>query len=187
MPSSTVPAMPNMSVPGSSPGPPSGQHVTCWFQQVSYLMYDNPLSGRIANSIVQLMVISGNYRWLLGLRPRPHQGGCSSPLDPRLLPGSMLRIDMAWPPGKYRFQRPLLKSRLSGSKGCCGTGFRTLRQSSTGDESDTRPHGAVWCAANFRQERRAQLCQQRRAWVRQGQGRGAGPSPRKLAVGSGDD
>ena len=88
-------------------------------------MYDNPLSGRIANSIVQLMVISGNYRWLLGLRPRPHQGGCSSPLDPRLLPGSMLRIDMAWPPGKYRFQRPLLKSS-SGSKGCCGTGFRTL-------------------------------------------------------------
>ena len=71
------------------------------------------------------MVISGNYRWLLGLRPRPHQGGCSSPLDPRLLPGSMLRIDMAWPPGKYRFQRPLLKSS-SGSKGCCGTGFRTL-------------------------------------------------------------
>ena len=96
-------------------------------------MYDNPLSGRIANSIVQLMVISGNYRWLLGLRPRPHQGGCSSPLDPRLLPGSMLRIDMAWPPGKYRFQRPLLKSS-SGSKGCCGTGFRTLlsgAQSST--------------------------------------------------------
>ena len=88
-------------------------------------MYDNPLSGRIANSIVQLMVISGNYRWLLGLRPRPHQGGCSSPLDPRLLPGSMLRIDMAWPPGKYRFQRPLSKSS-SGSKGCCGTGFRTL-------------------------------------------------------------
>ena len=88
-------------------------------------MYDNLLSGRIANSIVQLMVISGNYRWLLGLRPRPHQGGCSSPLDPRLLPGSMLRIDMAWPPGKYRFQRPLLKSS-SGSKGCCGTGFRTL-------------------------------------------------------------
>ena len=85
-------------------------------------MYDNPLSGRIANSIVQLMVISGNYRWLLGLRPRTHQGGCSSPLDPRLLPGSMLRIDMAWPPGKYRFQRPLLKSS-SGSKGCCGTGF----------------------------------------------------------------
>ena len=71
------------------------------------------------------MVISGNYRWLLGLRPRPHQGGCSSPLDPRLLPGSMLRIDMAWPPGKYWFQRPLLKSS-SGSKGCCGTGFRTL-------------------------------------------------------------
>ena len=71
------------------------------------------------------MVISGNYRWLLGLRPRPHQGGCSSPLDPRLLPGSMLRIDMAWPPGKHRFQRPLLKSS-SGSKGCCGTGFRTL-------------------------------------------------------------
>ena len=89
-------------------------------------MYDNPLSGRIANSIVQLMVISGNYRWLLGLRPRPHQGGCSSPLDPRLLPGSMLRIDMAWPHGKYRFQRPLLKSS-SGSKGCCGTGFRTLQ------------------------------------------------------------
>ena len=88
-------------------------------------MYDNPLSGRIANSIVQLMVINGNSRWLLGLRPRPHQGGCSSPLDPRLLPGSMLRIDMAWPPGKYRFQRPLLKSS-SGSKGCCGTGFRTL-------------------------------------------------------------
>ena len=88
-------------------------------------MYDNPLSGRIANSIVQLMVISGNYRWLLGLRPRPHQRGCSSPRDPRLLPGSMLRIDMAWPPGKYRFQRPLLKSS-SGSKGCCGTGFRTL-------------------------------------------------------------
>ena len=88
-------------------------------------MYDNPLSGRIANSIVQLMVISGNYRWLRGLRPRPHQGGCSSPMDPRLLPGSMLRIDMAWPPGKYRFQRPLLKSS-SGSKGCCGTGFRTL-------------------------------------------------------------
>ena len=88
-------------------------------------MYDNPLSGRIANSIVQLMVISGNYRWLLGLRPRPHQGGCSSPLDPRLLPGSMRSIDMAWPPGKYRFQRPLLKSS-SGSKGCCGTGFRTL-------------------------------------------------------------
>ena len=88
-------------------------------------MYDNPLSGRIANSIVQLMVISGNYRWLLGLRLRPHQGGCSSTLDPRLLPGSMLRIDMAWPPGKYRFQRPLLKSS-SGSKGCCGTGFRTL-------------------------------------------------------------
>ena len=71
------------------------------------------------------MVISGIYRWLLGLRTRPHQGGCSSPLDPRLLPGSMLRIDMAWPPGKYRFQRPLLKSS-SGSKGCCGTGFRTL-------------------------------------------------------------
>ena len=88
-------------------------------------MYDNPLSGRIANSIVQLMVISGNYRWLLGLRPKPHQGGCSSPQDPRLLPGSMLRIDMAWPPGKYRFQRPLLRSS-SGSKGCCGTGFRTL-------------------------------------------------------------
>ena len=88
-------------------------------------MYDNPLSGRIANTIVQLMVISGNYRWLLGLRPRPHQGGCSSPPEPRLLPGSMLRIDMAWPPGKYRFQRPLLKSS-SGSKGCCGTGFRTL-------------------------------------------------------------
>ena len=88
-------------------------------------MYDNPLSGRIANSIVQLMVISGNYRWLLGLRPRPHQGGCSSPLDPRLLHGSMLRIDMAWPPGRYRFQSPLLRSS-SGSKGCCGTGFRTL-------------------------------------------------------------
>ena len=34
--SSAVPAMPNMSVPGSSTGPPSGQHVTCWFQQVYY-------------------------------------------------------------------------------------------------------------------------------------------------------
>ena len=32
-------------------------------------MYDNPLSGRIANSIVQLMVISGSYRWLLAPDP----------------------------------------------------------------------------------------------------------------------
>ena len=108
-------------------------------------MYDNPLSGRIANSIVQLMVISGNYRWLLGLRPKPHQGGCSSPLDPRLLPGSMLRIDMAWPHGKYRFQRPLLKSS-SGSKGCCGTGFRTLYRARPPQSADAWEQVAAFVA-----------------------------------------
>ena len=64
-----------------------------------------------------------------GASPQTHQGGCSSPLDPHLLFGSMLRIDMVWATKNTAsnswFQSPP-SSLFLVPEGGCGTGFRTL-------------------------------------------------------------
>ena len=92
------------------------------------------MSGNIAISIVQLGVINANCRWLLGLRPRPHQGAHSSPLDPPSCLGRCKLQNMAWSPQKILVPEASSKSS-SGSRGGCGTGFRTLRRGSTRRQS----------------------------------------------------
>ena len=102
-------------------GSSDAKHLSSWFQPwatlwptchmlvPASLLQSVECSTECKNSIFHCTIGCNKYKSSLAsgasprwLRPRPHQGGCSSPLDPRLLLGSMLRIDMAWsPPEKF--------------------------------------------------------------------------------------
>ena len=89
------------------------KHVSSWFQPwatlwptchmlvPASLLESVECSTECKNSIFHCTIGCNKYKSSLASGAKP-QGGCSSPLDPRLLLGSMLHIDMAWsPPEKF--------------------------------------------------------------------------------------
>ena len=104
-------------------GSSDAKHVSSWFQPwatlwptchmlvPASLLQSVECSTECKNSIFHCTIGCNKYKSSLasGASPQTPPGGCSSPLDPRLLLGSMLRIDMAWSPPKKIGSRGLVQ------------------------------------------------------------------------------